>query len=231
MADLFISYAREDQQIAQRLAGTLEELGWSVWWDRELVPGELFDDVIERELGEARGVIVLWSRVSVGSPWVRSEAGAAADRGVLIPVLTEPVDVPLRFRMLEAVDLSAWHGAHEDDGLRRLLAGVTALAGPPAPPGPRLPPPDRTTAEVPVVAPTAVSGLPPAEPAHQANRVSRPRRPHPRCPSRRWSRPAVRHPRRGAAGGCCQRSSSAWRVCWSPRASRSPPSTGAATRR
>ncbi|HET9602162.1 MAG TPA: toll/interleukin-1 receptor domain-containing protein, partial [Acidimicrobiales bacterium] len=98
MADLFISYAREDQAVSQQLAAVLEERGWSVWWDRQLVPGHSFDAVIERELGDAAAVIVIWSTASVASPWVRSEASAAADREVLIPVLAEATTVPLRFR-------------------------------------------------------------------------------------------------------------------------------------
>src|SRR2546422_3287998 len=31
---IFISYANEDKETAARLAGFLESIGWSVWWDR-----------------------------------------------------------------------------------------------------------------------------------------------------------------------------------------------------
>jgi hypothetical protein len=33
MSDIFISYKREEQPIARKLAYALEEEGWSVWWD------------------------------------------------------------------------------------------------------------------------------------------------------------------------------------------------------
>ena len=33
MADIFISYAREDQPLATVLADQLEQAGWDVWWD------------------------------------------------------------------------------------------------------------------------------------------------------------------------------------------------------
>ncbi len=39
MSDIFISYAREDREIAGRLAGALEAAGWSVWWDSKLRAG------------------------------------------------------------------------------------------------------------------------------------------------------------------------------------------------
>jgi hypothetical protein len=33
MSDIFISYKREEQPVAKKLAGALEKEGWSVWWD------------------------------------------------------------------------------------------------------------------------------------------------------------------------------------------------------
>ena len=146
MADLFISYARADQPFAEQLAALMEQQGWSVWWDRDLVPGNIFDEVIERELGLASGVLVLWSSASVRSQWVRSEASVAAERGNLIPVLTDSTAMPLRFRNLQAVDLSEWDGSATDARLARLFAGIQSLAGPPAPPALQLPAPEPTPA-------------------------------------------------------------------------------------
>ena len=39
MADIFLSYARVDQDTARRFEAALEQCGWSVFWDHELVPG------------------------------------------------------------------------------------------------------------------------------------------------------------------------------------------------
>jgi len=69
MADAFLSYARVDLPRARQFEEALERSGWSVFWDRELVPGEGFRRAIERELKEARCVIVLWSHTSVDSEW------------------------------------------------------------------------------------------------------------------------------------------------------------------
>jgi len=53
MADVFISYAREDADTARRFADGFQAAGFSVWWDDALRSGEAFDESIERALREA----------------------------------------------------------------------------------------------------------------------------------------------------------------------------------
>ena len=77
MADVFISHASADVQLARQVASRLVAGGYSVWWDDELRSGERFQESIIRELNEARAVVVLWSRAAVGSDWVYSEARRA----------------------------------------------------------------------------------------------------------------------------------------------------------
>ncbi len=62
MTDVFISYANQDRARAQMLAQALEARGLSVWWDREIVAGQSYDEVIEHELETAKSVVVLWSQ-------------------------------------------------------------------------------------------------------------------------------------------------------------------------
>lgn len=130
MADIFISYAREDRATAERLAQLLESgTGWRVFWDREIVPGASFADVIAAELKAARHVLVLWSQASIGSRWVRDEAQEGANRNTLTPVLIEAVEPPLGFRSIHAADLTGWERGADDPRFQELLA---ALHGPPS---------------------------------------------------------------------------------------------------
>lgn len=110
MADIFISYAREDRAFTQLLASRLEEHGWSVWWDRRIPTGKRFEKVIEEELHKAGCVIAVWSRHGVASDYVREEAADGRDRSILLPVFAEAVDAPFGFRGIQAADLRGWRG-------------------------------------------------------------------------------------------------------------------------
>ena len=56
MADIFISYASQDREIARQLAERLGEAGYAVCWDRTIPPGRVFDEVIQEALASARSV-------------------------------------------------------------------------------------------------------------------------------------------------------------------------------
>ena len=88
MNDIFISYAREDREKAKAIAALFEAQGWSVWWDRSIPPGRSFDQVIEEALSAAKCVVVLWSRSSAASDWVKTEAAEGLARKILVPVRT-----------------------------------------------------------------------------------------------------------------------------------------------
>ena len=133
MADIFISYAREDRETAKTLAQRLADQGWSVWWDRHIPSGRRFYDVIERELTAARCVIVLWSTAALDSPWVREEAQDGLDRDILVPARIETVRLPIGFRTIQTADLSDWAGDQAHPGLAQLVEDITvALSGTPS---------------------------------------------------------------------------------------------------
>ena len=131
MSDIFISYASEDREIAGALAGALAAMGWSVWWDRSLLPGSRFEREIEDEIARARAMVVLWSRSSVESDWVRSEADEGRRREILIPALLDDARIPLVFRSIQTASLVGWDGAAAHHGLGDLKDGLSELLGPP----------------------------------------------------------------------------------------------------
>jgi TIR domain-containing protein len=124
MSDIFISYASADRERARLLADALAQKGWSVWWDRTIPPGKEFDQVIEEALDAAKCVVVLWSKTSTASSWVKTEAAEAMRRKILVPALIDETKIPLEFRRLQAADLSQWQGEHSHPELEKFSRSI-----------------------------------------------------------------------------------------------------------
>ncbi len=72
-------------------------------------------------------MVVLWSKHSVDSRWVRSEATQADRYGTLVPVMIEACDRPILFELAHTLDLSGWNGEPADARWQALLASVRRL--------------------------------------------------------------------------------------------------------
>jgi formylglycine-generating enzyme required for sulfatase activity len=134
MSDIFVSYSKADRGKAEDIAAALKQQGYSVWWDRRILPGETLDTVIETALDAAKCVIVLWSRTSVASKWVKAEASEGDRRGILVPVLIDDVQIPqipLAFRHIQAADLRDWDGTLPHPEFDNLLKAVARILGRP----------------------------------------------------------------------------------------------------
>jgi len=129
MADIFISYAREDRNWVRGLAQALEAEGYSVWWDPNLLPGTRYRETIEKELDQAYASIVVWSDDSIQSDFVRDEAEEARVLNRLVPVLKDAVQPPHGFRQIQTADLSDWKAARRDHPeFVLVIEGLQALA-------------------------------------------------------------------------------------------------------
>jgi hypothetical protein len=127
MPDIFISYASADRERARLLADALANRGYSVWWDRTIPPGRVFDEVIQEAIHSARCMIVLWSAESVRSNWVKTEASEGAARGILVPALIGEVAPPIEFKRIQSANLAQWAGDENHAEYRSLLDSVERL--------------------------------------------------------------------------------------------------------
>ncbi len=140
MADIFISYKREDEQRVERLKRALAATGWTVWWDPDLFASPSFRNTIQQELDRARCVIVVWPKLSIEADWVLDEAGVAHQQRKLQPVVFDSVLPPLGFRQVQSIDFSKWNGNNASIEFGRLCAAVAEILRTPPPVPPPQPP-------------------------------------------------------------------------------------------
>ena len=124
MADIFVSYASEDRAAVEHLVSGLVSQGYSVWWDRRLKVGGSFDKQIEAAIESCHCVLVLWSRHSIDSDWVRAEAGEGLEQGNLVQIVLDELRPPLVFRQQQAF---RWSGDASQDVTPLIEAIATVL--------------------------------------------------------------------------------------------------------
>jgi hypothetical protein len=127
MADIFLSYARKDLSRVKFLIDGLTAKGWTVWWDAHITPGNPFPDIIEQELSKAKCIVVVWSRNSVKSNWVKNEARIGMKRQALIPVMIDNVGLPIEFSHLEAANLKRWSSDTSDPEQNNFVTAVQGI--------------------------------------------------------------------------------------------------------
>ena len=131
MADISVSYSSADRASARRLAQLLENHDGRYGGTARSPAGRHFDVFIAQQLRSARAAVVLWSQKAVNSAWVKEEAADARDHELLVPARLDAVDLPLGFRSLQTADLTEWRGEADHGEVRRLIADIEALIGPP----------------------------------------------------------------------------------------------------
>lgn len=129
MADVFISYKREDRRAAERLSIVLEQLGFNVWWDFDLICGDQFRRAIEKIIDECAATVVLWSVLARESTFVVDEATYAREQGKLCPARIDECRLPLGFGGDHVVDLRDWDGEIGHEGLQALLRALELKTG------------------------------------------------------------------------------------------------------
>ena len=128
MSDVFISYARADEPIAERVADALRAEEYRVWRDDELPAHRSYAEVIQERLSSANAVVVLWSAEAAKSQWVRAEADSARSAGTLVQASIDGCIPPLPFNQIQCADLKNWDGTTNAPGWRKLSASVRDLS-------------------------------------------------------------------------------------------------------
>jgi len=129
MADIFVSYASSDRPRAETLKEWFEAAGWSAWIDRDISLSEDWADRIQRELDEARVVVVLWGAEARRSEWVQREASAAQESDRLIQIHATGLPLLHPFDTLQAIRMQSWSGEAGHSERVKLLRAIAARLG------------------------------------------------------------------------------------------------------
>jgi hypothetical protein len=134
MAQVFMSYKRENLKTVQPLVRALRARAVEVWWDQDIAPDAPWEATIEREHALAKVVIVAWSKAAVASENVKAEARLARSQGKLIQVFVEACELPMFFGERQGLNLVGWKGSARDRRFVALFAAVEALVAGKHPP-------------------------------------------------------------------------------------------------
>jgi hypothetical protein len=129
MADIFLSYSRQDRAIADRIELALRERRISVWRDKSrLAPGDPFPKLLGEEISVSKLMLLLWSGNAKNSTFVDLEWGIAiAQKKRILPFCLDGAALPL--------SLSGFHHVPYQSG-EATTAAVAEALGHDAPPPP-----------------------------------------------------------------------------------------------
>jgi hypothetical protein len=127
MADVFVSYSRDDRARARQLVQTLRSESLRVWWDEDLLSGQYFRKRLSEEIDRARCVVVLWSESSVESDWVLDEARLATKRDVFAQASVDGTRPPMGYGQRHWSDLSDWDGSSDSLAFRQVRDAINLL--------------------------------------------------------------------------------------------------------
>lgn len=136
---IFLSYSAFDRPYAEKLKIILDQFGYDVWMDLDTALRGVWHSEIESKLSTASCVLVLWSKRSVASTWVRYEAAHAIGRNVYVGCRIENrISLPSPLDARQDATLYGWLGDTQFPGFVRLLECLTELVGEPQNTAPRV---------------------------------------------------------------------------------------------
>ena len=154
---VFLSYSRSDREQAMKIIAVLDNAGFTVWWDGLLEGGERFAETTATALDQAKAVVVLWSKTSIGSHWVHDEATRGRQNGRLVPLSIDASEPPLGFGQFQCIDVSNSIADPASPEIQAVVRAVAALHH--KPPVPRASPATANPATVKPAIPITRRGL------------------------------------------------------------------------
>jgi hypothetical protein len=110
LGKVFISHTAVDKPFVRRLASRLEKSHFQIWLDEhDLIAGDPLPESIGKALQAAKVILVVVSKASVASKWLRYELNVATERMIkgecrVIPIVIDETSLPAEVRGLLYAD-------------------------------------------------------------------------------------------------------------------------------
>ncbi len=119
MIKVFISYAREDSDIAHRVYNDLKKPRIVPWLDKsDIEPGANWDREIRDEIDESTYFLALVSEVAISKKYVQQEWSWALEKGKqVIPIRIQQSNVPENLAALQWIDIEPQY----EHGMQKIL--------------------------------------------------------------------------------------------------------------
>jgi len=131
---IFLCHASEDKDAVRRFYAKLEDSGFEPWLDeKDLLPGQLWEDEIPRAIRESGVVLVFLSKVSVSKRGYVQKEFRLALRELeeipegeifIIPIKVGECEVPTRFRRFQWIDIE------RDDATEKVFDAIRTRVSP-----------------------------------------------------------------------------------------------------
>jgi hypothetical protein len=124
MPKLFISYARDDLPIVQKLEQTLVAHGTAVWRDQaSIYGGQQWPKAMGEAIAAHDGLVLIWSKHAAASHFVEFEWNTAvALQKTILPCLLDETPLPPALRAINGIDIRVF-----DHALPKILQVVQRL--------------------------------------------------------------------------------------------------------
>jgi CRP-like cAMP-binding protein len=128
LRNVFVSYAREDQEFVLRLAQDIFREGIDVWMDQlNIALGSSWAREVGKALDTCNTMLLVLSAASLASTNVEDEWNYFLDKGKwIVPVLLEECDIPFRLTRIHYLDFV---NTSYDVALARLVSALRFTAG------------------------------------------------------------------------------------------------------
>ncbi len=126
MAQVFVSYARSDMEIVDRVVDLLEKKEIDCWIDRKDIDGgNIWREEIVHAIRDARVFVIFLSHNSVKSDYVHRELAVAGHEGIrIIPVMLVNIEIPDSMKFQLAREQKIFLYPYVDLGVEKIIQAL-----------------------------------------------------------------------------------------------------------